>query len=1540
MAPSFDAMDDATGAETPDSSSLFHSTRITQCGVMPLQCAGVEVSNKLNATCTVVKVKAQDRPRLLLDLSAFFQRSAHNVVEADVTTSPTSGMASDIFLVQQSDGGKIAKPRKFAEDVRDVVLTSAGSLDPSRSPDPSPVKAPRPGTGPSPLGDGDGDGDVPAVRAGEGLEKSGETYQVDLKKALEDGEKRDGAESDVDARSETGKDGGGDASDPPGGEGGGGGSLPTRETDRRVSRVLARGDGVKLTNTHREMVDLGNATEISLEVPDRVGLLADVCQCLVRNNVSVVNAHIYTTSDGLASNYFSVRDAATNARVRDEVLEEMRQAIAARCHMRPGKKKSVEKGLALTRTDGDQAAGDPPGALGGSSPTGSRGSGSPQRRFESSIDGDSRGLSNDDSVRGGGGGSRGPLVSQYAVETLRKKGEGMVRAHGGEVLEHDYDTQRKLLASKNVKHADLTKIKPIDVASLDERTRHAVEVAMNALPAYASLVFPSAKKEIFGEFREVRWAPGETAFEENSPVPNLYVILEGALHREPFLRRGKTRVPGNVLTRGALYGEAALQHAYLTKARVVSENGEREGVATRAFAVSGETFKRIVRARIHRARRLLANVLNVVETFRPAPPESKELLLNALWSASAARRPGEPFAGPGAAKAERAKRSLFASSASDGRGRAMHVILEGEVERVTADGARAVLKAGESFGEDWLLSDAARADMALDENAAGRALRREASTTYVASSSYQPVTLEITRATLRTLWGPEFDAHLRSRHEGAGAKVGVLSPLVPSATSGATFETRRVSRDGRGSTDSTDSGARVPRRSSLPDLETAQHEAASVTMTPYAKPQIPPTPADERARSRVGASSPAAETRVPASAVPEAETRAKSPRRSFLRTLSKTIKRAMGVPSKKQKRASAEKGGARLAADGSSEASSSVEASSVANENARVAEGDAERSGGAETRGSVRASTGSARSATTVAEVTEDVVGELHSFASPKAAPEAEKSSNGSDAREGFASVPALSPGATPPPGGSVPKMTRVGTMLDIRDARDAGDSPAGKGRSGARAEKEKPSLVVALPGVGKKKSGFPRKDGGGSAGLRVARSVMDIASLSRSEDDAASPVVRVEESPAGDAFRASRTKENAGSAAGSSSRSSSSASDETSATPRAVGSAAVSSYAATATAMGMSEEEFRKSTDEADAAASVAASRARAPSPLDAYVFAKQLGVGLTGSVYKAWHRVPAAASTNPPLAGSGNPESAAASDRWVPVAVKVMDKVKILDINETAHVVQESKIMRSVSRHPFIVSMIESFQTTSAMFIAMEYAAAKDLFHMIHEHGALRLSQCRAFVVQTVLALDHVHAKGFVYRDLKPENLLVREDGYLRLTDFGFAKALRPGERAYTVCGTPDYLAPETLRQQGCTRAADFWAVGVLLFEMLTGYPPFHGQTHSELYRRITSGRVRAFPRGFDEDAADLVNKLLRQSEGERIGVGADGIQRIRRHPFFKGFSWTAVLEQRAPMHKPVVKRDEDRGPEDVKKPVTPDCLARPCALTAEEQALFAEF
>ena len=375
--------------------------------------------------------------------------------------------------------------------------------------------------------------------------------------------------------------------------------------------------------------------------------------------------------------------------------------------------------------------------------------------------------------------------------------------------------------------------------------------------------------------------------------------------------------------------------------------------------------------------------------------------------------------------------------------------------------------------------------------------------------------------------------------------------------------------------------------------------------------------------------------------------------------------------------------------------------------------------------------------------------------------------------------------------------------------------------------------------------------------------------------------------------------------------------------------------YDATPESMGMSQAEF----DASFRGGGHGGPKAKAPTPLDDYVFAKQLGVGLTGSVYKAW-RKRGAWSTRGGV-GVGNSDGDGDGDgTHVAVAVKVMDKVKILDINETAHVVQESRIMRSVSRHPFIVSMLDAFQTPSAMFIVMEYASGRDLFFMIHERGALSLFQTRAFVVQVVLALDHVHAKGFIYRDLKPENLLVREDGYLRLTDFGFAKALKPGERAYTVCGTPDYLAPETLRQQGCNRAADFWAIGVLLFEMMTGYPPFHGQTHSELYRRITSGRMRSFP-------AD-VRRERRRSRAAAAATERGGAHRRRRG----GYSThqKASLLQGVQLDRGVraAHADDQAGGETRSgsraeghhRAGQGGCVDQPCDLSEEEQEQFAQF
>ena len=243
---------------------------------------------------------------------------------------------------------------------------------------------------------------------------------------------------------------------------------------------------------------------------------------------------------------------------------------------------------------------------------------------------------------------------------------------------------------------------------------------------------------------------GEVAFEVGQPVANLYVVLEGSLHRGSYLNGNGVLTPGNVISRGSLFGEVALAHAYTTTARVVSENGEMEPVATRALAVNGETFKRIVRTRVHRARQLCTNVLNIVETFRLVPAESKELLLNALWSGSAAYRPGTAIAKSGIPPA-------------------MHVVLEGEVRRVAPNGTETTLGAGECFGEDWLLCDAQR-----------EALRRARFRDWMrVVAETHAVTLAVTRAMLRRLWGATFDEHLRSRHEiaAAGSKA-VSSRLI------------------------------------------------------------------------------------------------------------------------------------------------------------------------------------------------------------------------------------------------------------------------------------------------------------------------------------------------------------------------------------------------------------------------------------------------------------------------------------------------------------------------------------------------------------------------------------------------------------------------------------------------------------------------------------------------------------------------------------------------------------------------------------------
>lgn len=1413
-----------------------------------------------------------------------------------MSTTAHDNMASDIFLVQQADGRKIQKPRQFAEEIRDVILKSnrihrsnsttpgtsmsssrAGSREPSahggnhfftsqtgesrmgvvdaldvikRADD---LARERNGIGAN--GNGGANGVPPIELKSHVMNANGiseaEVTALDLRLAemelgpapeVERVERHGTGDAyrakldDKDAGIEPGV--GGAARSPPSRdvrESSGRGGMTQIEEEKEAMvewqlRTKVGGSTHSSAGFKLSQDKLANATEITMEVPDRVGLIADVLECLNKNNVGVVHAHIYTTAEGLASNYLSVVDVATGEKITEEVLEEVHSALAARCFRdskrvggtnktRPYSSNSAKRGLALVGTP------SPPGAA---TPTPS-----PPKH--------------DKKVWG------------IDIETEVKK--RMARLHGGEVHGAEYMQMRSKAMESLTRQMNNVNLAAVEPAVLTPEDRSVVDGALAVLPAYASIMFQSSKEEIISELREVRWAAGDIAFEPEDFIPNLYIIVEGSLFRDSWHNQAGNQVQALVLSRGCLLGEVALQHAYQTAARITSQNGEMEPVATRGFAINVETFKRIVRSRIHRTRQLCTNVLNIIETFRMVPANMKELLLNAMWTESKSYPPGSIISGGGKVPS-------------------FHIILEGEV-RAGTDWRQVHLMAADSFGEDALLSAEAR-------KRAGLPPANEASThSHVAVS--HTVTLKVTRPLLERLWGADFDKYIRSRHDvttasAAGAsknligghQLGAPSGSMKASDSGSSLDNwpaspspthktiadkaKKVDGFGGKAGDLSIRGGNV---SSSVKSQGAVHKS-------LAKKALMGSISVHAGMSGLGDSD-----AIARAAAEEESKKAKGASSTSLmasfKSFSKQMKKMMGVKSSKSKSSS----------NGVLNRRSSLEGFLPASPKHTIVEGESFK-----------------------AKEVWDKASDSDSDASTQSGG-AYLVNDGYDSLENSVR------------GGMIHKKLRpTGGLLQSASSK--------------LADHQKSSAMDIHKAESK-----PRP-----SGLRQSHSVVDLDGF-RVDTHSRGPAVQTGTSPLHSSM--SWAPKQAPALALSPGSATSSHLDSTSPSPSPSPSSGGLRGAMSAAALGMTEEEMMSSP-------AVRRSRSRRSSliglneedagerMLRGFTFAKQLGVGLTGSVYKAWRKVDGSRRSSRMLVkAQGDEESAA---RYAAVAVKVMDKAKILEINETAHVVQESKIMKSVSKHPFIVSMLESFQTPSAMFIVMEYASGRDMFFMIHERGTLSLFQTRAYITQVTLALDHVHSKGFIYRDLKPENLLIREDGYLRLTDFGFAKALKPGERAYTVCGTPDYLAPETLRQQGCNRAADFWAIGVLLFEMMTGYPPFHGQTHSDLYRRITAGRMRSFPRQFDEDAADLVKRLLKQSEGERIGVGAEGIQKIRRHPFFKGFSWTSVLEQTLDMIRPDVEPDADKGPEDVKTPVKVECLEQPCHLSLAEQELFKAF
>jgi len=254
--------------------------------------------------------------------------------------------------------------------------------------------------------------------------------------------------------------------------------------------------------------------------------------------------------------------------------------------------------------------------------------------------------------------------------------------------------------------------------------------------------------------------------------------------------------------------------------------------------------------------------------------------------------------------------------------------------------------------------------------------------------------------------------------------------------------------------------------------------------------------------------------------------------------------------------------------------------------------------------------------------------------------------------------------------------------------------------------------------------------------------------------------------------------------------------------------------------------------------------------------------------------------------------------------LAMKIISKRQLRKKSGYIENVQaERNILKKVN-HPFVVRMHCSFQTREKLFILMDFLAGGELFLRLGREGIFLEKDAAFYLAETISALDHLHNLGILHRDLKPENILLCNDGHICLTDFGLAKDFgtdwsdldgsEDQERARTICGTHEYMAPEMVAKKGYGKAADFWSLGCIAYEMLNGLPPFSAkQGYKELFRKIMSEKVK-MPVGSTAAACKLLKGLLNRNPDKRLGSARStmfevgGVAGLKQQPFFAKIDW----------------------------------------------------
>ena len=268
-------------------------------------------------------------------------------------------------------------------------------------------------------------------------------------------------------------------------------------------------------------------------------------------------------------------------------------------------------------------------------------------------------------------------------------------------------------------------------------------------------------------------------------------------------------------------------------------------------------------------------------------------------------------------------------------------------------------------------------------------------------------------------------------------------------------------------------------------------------------------------------------------------------------------------------------------------------------------------------------------------------------------------------------------------------------------------------------------------------------------------------------------------------------------------------------------------------------------------------------------------------------------------------NPKSQKSKRPQKQYAIKILDKKQILDRNELEHTRAERLVMKHV-HHPFIVGLKYSFVTKNSVCFVMEFMKGGELFQHLKRTKRFSEYQTKFIAACIILALGHLHNHDFIYRDLKPENVLFTEKGYAKLTDFGLAKCLKEDDLATTFCGTPEYMSPEVILDRGCNRTVDWWALGVLLYEMVYGIPPFYNKNVQEMYKDtvLKTLKFRNYAK-LSKPGKDFLTKLLTKNPDERLGSKAGSLE-VMDHPWLKDFDWSSIIDQSMePPYKPMKNR-----------------------------------